>query len=131
MHMNTEIKKSILIGEDDEILRKTLGEALTKEGYTVIVARDGVETQDLALAKKPHLLVLDIQMPRKSGLEALQAIRRNVGWGDKVPVILLTNMGDPTYIAGALDLKAHDYLVKSDMSLADVVLTCKRKLNNQ
>ena len=128
--MNETNKKTILIAEDDEILRKTLGEALKKEAYAVILARDGVEAEMLSLEHKPNLLVLDIQMPRKSGLEALEVIRRNMGWGDKVPVILLTNMGDPTYIAGALELKAHDYLVKSDMSLSDVVKTCKRKLHD-
>ncbi len=126
--MENDNKKMILIAEDDEVLRKTLSAALDKEGYNVISAKDGVEAEMMALTNKPKLLVFDIQMPKKSGLEALEVIRRDTPWGENVPVVLLTNMGDPTFIAGALELKAHDYLVKSDMSLEDVVKTCKRKL---
>lgn len=125
--MSEDSKKTILLAEDEEMLRGTLRDLLTSEGFMVLEAVDGEQAIDMSLAHHPDLLLLDIQMPKKTGLEALGEIRRDP-WGSKVPVVILTNMGDVNNISGAVDLDAHEYLVKADMSLEDVMATVKRKL---
>ncbi|MFT7557349.1 MAG: DNA-binding response OmpR family regulator [Planctomycetota bacterium] len=124
----SKTRKRILIAEDEQMLRETLVEVLTEAGYDVIATADGAEARDKALELKPDLLLLDIQMPLLSGLEALKMIR-GTEWGATVPVVLLTNMGDVRNISGAIDLQAHDYLIKADISLDKVIETIHRKLN--
>lgn len=120
-------KKTILVAEDEEMLLETLTMMLEEEGFSVIKTMDGEETEKKALEEKPDLLLLDIQMPRKTGLEALEVIRKDE-WGSKVPVVLLTNMGDVRNVAGAVSLEAYDYLIKADMGLEEVISLIKKKL---
>lgn len=117
----------VLLAEDEEMILETLADLLTEAGMRVTKAHNGEEARDIALEEKPDLLLWDIQMPRMTGLEALKIVRQDA-WGKSVPVILLTNIGDVRNVAGALELQAYDYLIKSDMSLDDVVQVVQRKL---
>jgi DNA-binding response OmpR family regulator len=102
-------KVSILIVDDEALIRDNLASLLERSGFKVAVAGDG---QD-ALNKLSHvgadLIVLDVVMPRMNGREMLRQLRQNRNW---IPVILLTQVGDAAERAMALEEGADDYLNK-------------------
>ena len=102
-------KVSILIVDDEALIRDNLASLLERSGFKVTVAVDG---QD-ALNKLGHtgadLIVLDVMMPRMDGREMLRQLRQNRNW---IPVILLTQVGDAAERAMALEEGADDYLNK-------------------
>lgn len=76
----------ILIADDEKRIRKLLRDFLIKEKYEVIEANDGEEALDLFVQRKPDLVILDVMMPKYSGIEVCKEIRRN----SNVPIIILT-----------------------------------------
>ncbi len=121
-------KKHILIIEDDSLLRGVLRDELEREDFQVSEARDGKIGLEMATDNGYDLILLDIVMPNKDGLTVLRQLRQE-DHGKKVPVILLSNLNDPEKVAEAmLDDYVHDYLVKSDWSLADVTKKVKTVL---
>lgn len=99
----------ILLVEDDDLLGDGLQVALSNEGHTVEWVEDG-ESADAALrAGAFDLVVLDLRLPKISGLEVLRALR---GRGDATPVLILTAMDAIDDRVKGLDLGADDYLVK-------------------
>lgn len=113
-------QKTILVVEDEETLHKIIKAGLEKEGYKVYVATDGEKAFDVASSKKPDLILLDIVLPKKSGLDVLKELRASEQ-GKSTPVIMLTNLSDTEDMNTAHDLGALDYLVKTDWTLADVI----------
>ncbi len=104
--------KSIILVEDDRDISHLLQFLLTREGYTVIPAYDGLEAETLLNnCEKPNLVILDHSLPFKSGYQILQHIRITLNW-DKVPVILLTANKDEHNIVKTLEAGADDYLLK-------------------
>ena len=122
-----QINKKILIIDDDVAILKSLVYQFKKEGFTVVEGHNGNEGLMLALLEKPDLILLDIMMPEKNGLEMLKDLRDDV-WGKNVQVILLSNMSDMDKVFQAVNLGVYDYLVKSDWQLKDVIKTVKKKL---
>ncbi|HEY1041648.1 MAG TPA: response regulator [Candidatus Paceibacterota bacterium] len=121
---------TVLIADDERTLLGTLSNLFTSEGFSVVECVNGEEVVAKGLAEKPHILLLDVQMPQKDGLQALKEIREQGGdWGKNVPAVFLTNIGDAQNIAGAMDLKAQDYLIKADMELKKVLELVLLKLN--
>lgn len=100
--------KTILIADDDEALRFLYQEALSDEGYDVIVARNGKEALTLVEERSPDLVVLDIVMPEMDGLEALPQILRK---HRKIPLILHT--GYSGYRDDFMTWAADAYVMKS------------------
>ncbi len=99
----------ILIVEDDHSLRELYREALEGDGYTVAVARDGIEGIEQFDELVPDLILLDLIMPKMDGWEALEAVR-NVS---DCPVIIVTGQGTTEdIIKGLLEAGADEYLVK-------------------
>ena len=99
----------ILLCEDAPRLAEAEAEVLRKQGYGVDIATDGERAEELALTGAHDCVLLDIMLPKKSGLEVLQALRTA---GSSVPVILLTaRTGVGDRVAG-LDAGADDYLPK-------------------
>jgi two-component system alkaline phosphatase synthesis response regulator PhoP len=88
-------KRSILIIEDDPEIRKLYAHALTAAGLTVLLGEDGESGLELALEKLPDFLLLDVLLPKMSGIEVLKKVREHGDWGKHVPAILLTNV-EPT-----------------------------------
>jgi CheY-like chemotaxis protein len=81
----------ILLAEDNPDNRDMLIRRLVKRGYEVLIACDGIEAVDRAIADQPHLILMDISMPGMSGLEATRAIRAHADLGiSQVPIIALT-----------------------------------------
>lgn len=101
---------TILIAEDDVIMLKTIEHRLKKDGHTVILAADGREAlQQLDLAS-PDLIITDIMMPFASGLEIIEAAKKKTG--KKIPVIILSAMGQENVVLEAFQLGADDYITK-------------------
>ncbi len=81
------IMKTILFADDQKNIREYCRAALADEGYRVVLARDGVEALEKFVLETPDLAILDISMPRSSGLETLEQIK---GLSPRTPVILFT-----------------------------------------
>ncbi|MBI4377322.1 MAG: response regulator transcription factor [Elusimicrobia bacterium] len=101
-------KKKILLVEDEKDLVRLIRYNLEREQYSVLSAADGESGLTLTRRSKPHLVILDIMLPKMSGLDCLKRIREE----SRVPVILLTvKRSEPDRILG-LKLGADDYVVK-------------------
>jgi DNA-binding response OmpR family regulator len=122
-----ENKKIILITEDQTPLRKLLSEKLTLEGFSTLEASNGEEGLDLALTEKPDLIILDILLPKMSGIEMLKKLREDV-WGKTAKVVILTNLTDGGTLADVMQEEVFDYFVKTDIKLEDFVKKIKVKL---
>ena len=101
-------KTKILIVEDEESIRDILQAFIQQNGYFVITAADGIAGYNLFVREAPHLVILDIMMPRMNGYELLTKIREI----SDTPVILLTALGKEQEQARGFDLLADDYIVK-------------------
>ncbi len=98
----------ILLVEDERPIVESLRYALEKEGYDVLEAADGSEALELARAKSPDLVLLDIMLPGMSGFEVCRILRKE----SSVPILMLTARSDePDRVVG-LDLGADDYITK-------------------
>jgi DNA-binding response OmpR family regulator len=91
-------EKTVLIIDDDIAFSEMLTEIFRSEGMRVIVEHDGVTGLDQAAQSHPDLIMLDVMMPRMSGADALTKIRET-DWGKTVPILMLTNMGEPEIVA--------------------------------
>jgi DNA-binding response OmpR family regulator len=101
-------QKSILVIEDDEVLRQTLAYNLKKEGYMVVTAADGPTGLEMARNGSPNLIVLDLMLPELDGLSVCRILRREM----EVPIIILTaRSGEVDKIIG-LESGADDYITK-------------------
>jgi len=123
----SETTKRILLAEDDKFISRAYNDGLTKAGFIVILAYDGVEAVDLADREKPDIILLDLIMPRKNGFEVLSVLKADAGTKD-IPVIILSNLGQETDIQKCKDLGAVDYLIKSNFSLKEVINKIKKYL---
>ena len=99
----------ILLAGDEQQLSRVLETAMTHEGYQVDTAFDGQEAVDLAKENAYDLMILDIMMPVKTGIEALKEIRQT---GNTTHVIMLTAMSEVDDKVTGLDAGADDYLTK-------------------
>jgi len=113
-------KKKILIVEDDKSLREMYQLRLSINGYDVIEARDGEEGLDMAIKERPDLIMLDIMMPKMSGMDVLDIIKSTPETKD-IPVILLTALNEDSVRSKGLVYGAEDYLVKSQTMPGKVV----------
>lgn len=122
--------ESVLIVEDTELLRRIYADKLSQEGYKVFQAVDGLECLNAARTEQLDLIVLDLVMPRMSGLDALEALKRDPRSRD-VPVIVLSNLGQETDIQRCLHLGAVDYLIKNSSKPVDVAAKIRSTLDGQ
>ena len=99
----------ILIGEDDADVRKWLGVALETEGYVVRSAGDGEETLAAIRERRPDLLILDVMMPKLSGLEVCRTVRAADA---SLPIMMLTARSRDADIVGGLGCGADEYVTK-------------------
>ncbi len=104
-------EKKVLIVEDEEKNQRLFKDVLEKVGYKIITAGDGEQGVQLALKEKPGLILMDMQMPVKDGLEATREIKDNP-LTSKIPVVALTALamrGDEDRIR---DAGCDDYISK-------------------
>lgn len=120
-----DIKKKILIIEDEQSLLEVLEKKLEKEGFEVFTAVDGINGLKQIREIHPDLVLLDILMPRKDGFEVLEELNQDEILC-KIPVIIISNSGQPVEIDRALKLGVKDYLVKANFDPENVI----EKVNN-
>jgi DNA-binding response OmpR family regulator len=101
--------ETILVIDDDESLRDTLGVMLEREGFEAVLASDGRSGFQQAIALKPRLILVDIHMPRLSGKEVCKQLRAR---GMKTPMIVLSADAAEMNKVQLLDIGADDYMVK-------------------
>jgi DNA-binding response OmpR family regulator len=100
---------TVLLVDDEESVQKLLTFPLEREGFSVVQARDGEEALERFRSEAVDLVVLDLMLPKLSGLEVCRRIR---GRGSAVPIIMLTARGDEVDKVLGLELGADDYITK-------------------
>jgi two-component system phosphate regulon response regulator PhoB len=116
----TEAPKKILLVEDDDALASVYVTRLQAEGFDVKRVPNGEDALATALQFRPALILLDVMMPKVSGFDVLD-ILRNTPETNNVKVIMLTALSQDSDKDRATQLGADDYLVKSQVVIADVV----------
>ena len=111
MHASTESAKTVLVVDDEQDILDLVRFRLEHDGYRVLTATDGQTGLTLAQAERPDLCILDVMMPKLSGLEVLANLRADPATAD-TRVILLTARGQDADIDRGFELGAHDYVTK-------------------
>lgn len=101
----------ILIADDEPNILLSLEFLMQREGFQVLVARDGQQALDAILQQRPDLVLLDVMMPKKSGFDVLQAVREHDELAG-LRILMLTAKGRDTDMAKGLALGADDYMTK-------------------
>ena len=105
-------KKKVCIIDDDEDLREIYLMKFNQEGFDVLLAVNGEEGMKIIREKKPDIILLDLQMPVKSGVEVLQELRADQELA-KIPVIVLTNIDNEDAFKKIGEYETRFYLIKS------------------
>jgi phosphate regulon transcriptional regulator PhoB len=109
--VSSEVKnmaEKILVVDDEENILELVRYNLEKEGYEVLLARDGAEALEVAQREKPDLIILDLMLPGVDGLEVCRTLRQK----SNVPILMLTAKREETDRVIGLELGADDYLTK-------------------
>jgi DNA-binding response OmpR family regulator len=114
----------ILIVEDDKFLRLLLERKLKNEDFEVVTAEDGEEALEKIVTEKPDLILLDIILPKKSGFAVLEEINKDENL-KRIPVFIISNLGQPEDIERGKNLGAKEYFVKAGLSLEELIKKIK------
>ncbi len=117
----------IAIIEDDPTISQMYRMKFEADGFDVQLASDGERGVALVEAFVPDMILMDLQMPKMGGAEALAAIRKSA-WGKDIPVIILTNLGEEEAPKEIRGLGIHSYIVKADLTPRQVVQRVKEAL---
>lgn len=111
--------KSVLVVEDDRFLRRACETSLRQRGYAVRSAADGVEGLAMARAEPPDLVLLDLLMPKLTGVEVLRALRGDEATRD-LKVLVLSNSSREQDMVEIERLGVSGYWVKANLSLQEL-----------
>lgn len=114
------MRKKILFIEDESALQRAVTSALSEKGYEVLSAIDGEAGLELAKKEVPDLILLDLVLPKKDGFEVFTELKQDHAT-QKIPVIILTNLGGNQDVERAIELGAKTYLIKTNYRLGEVV----------
>ena len=120
-------KKTILIVEDEKPTMKILKDKLQANEFNVLVARNGEEGLRMSIKEHPDLILLDIVMPVMDGITMLKRLRKDK-WGETAKIILLTNLNSTEKIEESIEQNVHDYLIKTNWEIAELIKKIKTKL---
>ena len=123
--MAEDKKKTVLIIEDDIFLIKAYQVKFEKEGIDAVVANDGKEAMGFLDKEPVSVVILDLMLPGMSGFDILEAIRKNSKW-KKVPVIILSNLGQQEDIDRGKALGANEYFIKTNIKINEIVEKVKK-----
>jgi DNA-binding response OmpR family regulator len=112
--------KKIIVIEDDVALGDVLDQKLRAHGYDSEVFRDGRQGFDAVAATTPDLILLDIILPSMNGYEILEAKQKNKDIKD-IPVIVISNSGQPVEINRTMELGVKDYIIKANFDVNEVL----------
>ena len=127
--MSDRGKPLVLVADDEEDIRALVAFRLQRAGYDVITAADGDEALTLATTRLPDLAVLDMMMPKATGLEVTRILREQDTTKD-IPVILLTARAQEADVASGFEAGADDY-VKKPFSPKDLQLRVQALLERR
>jgi two-component system phosphate regulon response regulator PhoB len=111
MHTSTTPAKTVLVVDDEQDILDLVRFRLEHDGYRVLTASDGQTGLALARTERPDLCILDVMMPKLSGLEVLAQLRTDPATAD-ARVILLTARGQDADVDRGFELGADDYVTK-------------------
>jgi two-component system alkaline phosphatase synthesis response regulator PhoP len=117
----------ILLIEDEELMINLLKKKLSQEGYEVLVAKDGSEGLKLMKEIKPDLILLDIEMPKIGGLAVMEEIAKDQALSN-IPILVISNSGQPIELDKARGLGAKDCLIKTEFHPQEVVEKIKKQI---
>lgn len=121
-----DVKKILLI-EDDPFLSSLLQNRIKKEGFNVELIKNGDEVISSLKKSTPDLILLDLILPGKSGFEVMEDINSDPQL-PKIPIIIISNLGQDTDIARGRSLGAADYFVKANTSIDFLVAKAREFL---
>ncbi|MDA3936081.1 MAG: response regulator [Actinomycetota bacterium] len=110
---------AILVVEDTELLRKIYTDRLNQDGYETVGAADGLEALAVLRSRTVDLILLDLIMPKMSGLEVIDTVKKDPRTKN-IPILILSNLGQESDIELGLGMGAVDYLIKNEAKPADV-----------
>ena len=116
----SDVKKKILLIEDDPMIVEMYKMRLEDEGFEVLITDRGSEALELAAKQKPEAILLDIILPEVDGFSILQNLKANTDTKD-IAVLLLTNLGQESDQEKGRQFGADDYFVKSQHTPADII----------
>ena len=115
----TAVTKRILLAEDDRFIRRACEASLRQRGFEILTAADGEEALRLAQAERPDLILLDLLMPKVSGVEVLRTLK-GTDETKAIPVVIVTNSSGELTREDALKMGATAYLVKAHLTLQEL-----------
>lgn len=125
----TEDKKSILIIEDEHSVRQLVSRLLTKHGFEVQIARDGLDALHQLEEVRPDLIIADVMMPNLDGLTLVKALKRRKETR-AIPVIFLTAKSDPLSMIEGINSGAKFYITKP-FQIEDVLTKVNKVLSER
>jgi DNA-binding response OmpR family regulator len=128
MMADNKNNKKILLVEDDDRLANVYETRLQSEGFTTKRVANGEDALAMAIQVKPDLILLDVMMPKVSGFDVLD-ILRNTPETSNIKIIMLTALSQESDKQRAVSLGVDDYLIKSQVVIADVVDRVKKQLD--
>jgi DNA-binding response OmpR family regulator len=105
------MSQKILVADDEPNIVISLEYLLKREGYTVLIARDGQEAFETIVRERPDLVLLDVMMPKKTGFEVCQEVRANEAL-QNIKILMLTAKGRDTDLAKGAAMGADAYMTK-------------------
>lgn len=118
---------TVLLVEDDALLRKAAESALRRDGFRVLAAANGEEALQTVASEVPDLILLDLVMPGIQGYDVLRALKSNPGTAG-VPVVILTNLGQGTEVQRAMKAGATAYAIKAELALQELTALVRKVL---
>ena len=122
-------KKKILLIEDEQIIVDILVKKLKKEGYDIVVAMDGNQGLEKMRSQAPDVILLDMVIPQKGGMEVLEEMHKDKDLKE-IPVIIISNSGQPVELDRAMALGVSDWLVKTEFDPEEVVQKVKKQVGD-
>lgn len=121
------MNKKVLVVEDDSLLQDMLAQQLSKDEWGVSYAKDGEKALELARTEKPDIILLDLMLPGVSGYDILTLLKKDPEL-QRIPVIILSNLGQQEDIDKGLKAGASDFMIKSNFTLDEVSAKMKATL---
>jgi len=119
--------KKILLIEDEQVIIEILVKKLRQEGYDVVVAMNGNQGLEEMKKKAPDVILLDMVMPEKGGMEVLEEMHEDKNL-KKIPVIIISNSGQPVELDRAMALGVSDWLVKTEFDPEEIIEKVKKQV---
>jgi DNA-binding response OmpR family regulator len=123
----SENQKKVLVIEDEEIIRGILQKKIENEGYQVDIAVDGEDGISKIREIMPDIVILDIVMPRMDGFAVLEEMKKDENIAN-IPVIIVSNSGQPVEIDKVKEYGVKDWIVKTEFDPQEVINKIKAQL---